>query len=208
MLRRAFLRASASLPNDAGLPADVELHAQHLFSGDGSMKVLKGKPDARLRAYRAGVRAMVDAGVEVLLVGVTWSTTPSKGAIRAHRMEAVGHMLAALETFVAERGDQCLVIADEEEGTTRDVYRQLLRQQETMASSCLVDAVFVDSRFTPGVQGADLITYLNKRRGRPNGRRAQAALDAMWRLLDGRVTVAAHAAPVVGEDGVTTSSVP
>ncbi|HWT92115.1 MAG TPA: DUF3800 domain-containing protein [Solirubrobacteraceae bacterium] len=174
------------------------------------MAVLKDKPDARLRVYRAGVRAMVDAGVEVLLVGVTWSAAPFKGAVRAHRMEAVRHMLTALEAFVADRGQQCLIIADEEEGTIRDVYLELRRHQETKASagssSCLVDAVFVDSRFTPGVQGADLITYLSKRRDRPNSDRAQAALDAMWKLLDGRVTIEVHAAPSAGVQETATTA--
>lgn len=210
VLRREFARASAAFPSDAGLGADVELHAQHLFAGERSMATLKRRPDARLRVYRAGVRAMMDAGAEVLLVGVMWSPAASSGAVRRHRMQAVRHMFAALEAFVVEREERCLVIADEEEGTTRSVYEELRRHQDRNASvdepSRLVDAVFVDSRFTPGVQGADLITYLNQRRARFNDERAQKALDGMWKLLDGRVTIEVHPAPSADDHDVETAA--
>jgi Protein of unknown function (DUF3800) len=162
-LRRDFMAASASLPKGFDLPEDVELHAQHLYSGGRTFAALKPYADARVRAYKRGVEAMVNGHL-------------------------VGRGLA-----------HCLLVADEEEGTTHDVYRLMIKHQDVAArvgtQSRLRDAVFVDSRFTPGVQGADLITYLHRRRQKRNHARSQQALDAMWASLAGRTSVTLHPAP-------------
>lgn len=199
LLRHGMSAAAATVPAGLGIASDVELHAQHLFGGRKEFEPLKGLPEARVRTYLAGVEAVVAADPEVLLVGVSWSASSFHGAIRIHRMETVQHMLTALDAFLLAADDHCLVIADEEEGTTRDVYRELQAHQGRAAASGapsrIRDVVFVDSRFSPGVQGADLITYLHRRRARTNHPKAQKALDAMWALLDGRVAVSSHAAP-------------
>jgi hypothetical protein len=183
-----------------GLRADVEMHAQHLFGGNETFEALKGSPRLRIAAYRDGVQAMANANAHSLLVGVGWCREPMRSAIRIHRMHAIEHMLITIEGYLLGAGETCLVIADEEEGTTRDVYRALQAHQKAASDSGVPsrirDVLFVDSRYSPGVQGADLITFLHRRRKRPgNERRTQKALDDMYALIDAAVGVSLHPVP-------------
>lgn len=198
-LREDMNAVSASLAVH-GLPDDVEMHAQHLFAGAKAFLPLREAPRLRIAAYRDGVQAMVNARTHSLLVGVTWCASPMRSAIRIHRMLAIEHMLTALESHLLATRATCVVIADEEEGTTRNVFRSLQQHQEAAAKagvpSRIRDVVFVDSRYSPGVQGADLITFLHRRRVRPdNERRTQRALDDMYALLGSAVGVSLHPAP-------------
>lgn len=182
------------------IPYDVELHASQLFGGAGAFAAIKNAPPLRIAGFRAGVQAMKDVGARTILVGVQWSSRPPRSPVRFHRMEAVRRLFPLLEAHLARAGEDALIIADEEEGTTRDVFRELQVHQETMRSqggSRVLDVVFVDSRFSPGVQGADLITFLHRRRSRPgNDPRSQLALDGIWALIKDEASVHLHPAPL------------
>ncbi|MEV4419396.1 DUF3800 domain-containing protein [Patulibacter sp. NPDC049589] len=200
-LRAAIAAAAALVANGAPslIPQDVELHASQLFGGAGAFAPIKNAPPLRIAGFRAGVRAMQDAGTQTILVGVRWADRPPRSPVRFHRMEAVRRLFPLLEGHLAHTGEDALIIADEEEGTTRDVFRELQAHQETMRSSGgsrVHDVVFVNSRFSPGVQGTDLITFLHRRRSRAgNDPRSQAALEEIWASIAENTTVHLHPAP-------------
>ncbi|CAB4897515.1 unannotated protein [freshwater metagenome] len=204
-LRTGIAAAAAVVANAEPLfiAQDVELHASQLFGGGGAFAPVKNAPPLRIAGFRAGVQAMKDAGARTILVGVQWSPRPPRSPVRFHRMEAVRRLFPILEADLASSSEDALIIADEEEGTTRDVFRELQAHQETMrpqGGSCVHDVVFVDSRFSPGVQGADLITFLHRRRSRPgNDPRSQVALDGIWALIQDSTAVHVHPAPPITE---------
>lgn len=210
-LRAAMAAAAAVVANGAPdlIAQDVELHASQLFGGGGAFAPIKNAPPLRIAGFRAGVRAMRDAEARTILVGVQWSSRPLRSPVRLHRMEAVRLLFPILESALAGWDEGALIIADEEEGTTRDVFRELQAHQDAMRTaggSRLHDVVFVDSRFSPGVQGADLITFLHRRRSRAgNDPRSQVALDEIWTLIKDAAAVHLHPAPLSSGSSRTKS---
>src|ERR1700730_10856962 len=73
-LRDAVSAAAATL-EDHGIQADVELHGNDLFAGQGDFFALKGTEGIgpRITVFRQVYRALIDCGVKLIYCGVEWN---------------------------------------------------------------------------------------------------------------------------------------
>lgn len=197
---RAMRSAAASVPVTFGLSSDVEMHAQHLYHGDGAFAPLKRPVKLRARVFRRGIDAVLGARARIFLVGVDWNEALAHQALATHRLAALRYLLDHLESYCELHGQRVLLIADEEETSASEVVAVTRDHQDRVRAragcSRILDApLFTPSHWSSGVQGADLVTFVNSRRrfgrsdGRPEDRRAQETLDAWWEAIEPQVEV-------------------
>lgn len=196
-LCRATRLIPKSLPSDAGIPGDVELHGYDIFHGEGFFEPLKRKPEALARIYRKGLEALVAAKPEILFVGLDWPANSTEASLELRRIATFRHVLPAIEQRCAQRSERCLLIGDEEETTTYDVIAALREHQGDLhaeESECRIldTAMFVESYDCPGVQVTDLATFLHQRRagGRERDPRAVKLLEKWWEMVEPHVQCA------------------
>lgn len=180
------------LPAEHALTVTAELHGHALFHGTKGFSPLKELTDLRIRLYRRGLEALVEAATDVLFVGVEWSDPSLPSDLNLHRMQAIRGMLPVVEDRVKRLREHCLLIADEEEATRREFTAAVREHKRCCVDDCgecrIVDNVlFVDSRDSPGVQAADLAAYLHHRvdSERDGNRRARAANRRLYRVMHG-----------------------
>jgi hypothetical protein len=183
--------AAARIPASFGVPPDVELHAQHLYHGDGAFSPLKGAPRVRIQAYRRGLHALAASAPGIFFVGVDWnSDLPTRHRVATHRLAALRHLLPQLERYCESRCERCLVIADEEATATEHVVavvreHQMGCESEAANSRVLDTPLFTPSDYSRGVQACDLAAFVRARRAfaRPDEDRRAAALTTWWDAL-------------------------
>jgi Protein of unknown function (DUF3800) len=193
----------AILPEEFGPLGGAEVHGHALFHGTKAFAPLRSMTDLRIRLYRRGLEALAKATTDIIFVGVDWSHVDVSDGLALHRMHAVTHLLPLVERRVAQRREHCLLIADEEETTRHDFVRAVREHKRTCLEGpgeCrVVDSVlFVDSQDSPGVQCADLATFLHARvsAGRDTNPRAIAANRELYRVLEGcRILEEIHDGP-------------
>lgn len=185
-------RVPRILPAEHAAVGREELHGHTLFHGTKGFRPLENLIDLRIRVYRRGLEALVEAATNVIFVGVEWADPAAQSDLELHRMRAVQQMLPIVEEQVIKMQNHCLLIADEEETTRRDFVSAVRDHKHRCldgSGECrIVDNVaFVDSRDSPGVQCADLAVYLHHRldSSRDRNKRAQAANRKLYRVLEG-----------------------
>lgn len=117
----AMRSAAASIPESFGVPADVEMHAQHLYHGQGALRPLKGPVKLRVRIFEKGLEAVRASQARIFLVGVEWNDSLVEHALATHRLAALRRLLGHLECYCEEHDVRALIIADEEETSAADV---------------------------------------------------------------------------------------
>lgn len=193
-LSRRIRAIPASVPAAFEIPSEIELHGQALFHAKRGFRPLADQVQLRIRLFRKCLEALVASEAELIFTGVDWSgrTQPGRSGLDAHRMEAVIQLLPILEQRCEVLGRHCLLIADEEE-TTRPAFEEAVRTHQgtciDRSGDCrlLDNVLFVDSRDSPGVQAADVATFLHHRidSERDDDPRAIAANEKLWSLLQG-----------------------
>lgn len=197
--------AAATIPDTFGIPADVELHAQHLYHGDGAFEPLKQAVRLRVQIYRRGLQALAASEPVVFLAGVRWNEELyGQDGLTTHRLAALRHLLDAVERHCRRYDERALIVADEEETSATDVVSVVRHHQQSQEtpSRILDGPLFTPSHWSYGVQAGDLVAFLHTRRefgrddGRPEDPRAQKQLDAWWSMVEPFVaTSVCHDAP-------------
>lgn len=190
--------AIAQIPNEFGIPPNTELHAQHLYHGDEDFVPMKQAVRARIQCYTRGLHALCDAASGLFFVGVDWNDHIVADRLAVHRLAAFDSLLPELESFLEDRGDNGLIVADEEETTAEDVVTAVSEHQHDRRSmtgrfSRLLDApLFTPSHHSGGVQASDLGTFIKARLAfnRPDeDERARKTLEQWWRLMEPLILV-------------------
>jgi hypothetical protein len=190
-----------------GIKADVELHGNDLFAGQGDFLSLKGRDglEPRIRVFREVYRALIDTGVRLIYCGVEWNL--ARGAdLDLHRMAAIDRLLPTLQTALTTLDDHCVVVADEEDATRVEVVRTFRRHQQQLRAAkieprLLDNIFFAESHDSRGVQALDLAAYVNRRLDagndrRPGKERSLKETQRWWEILRPAVLdLAKHPAP-------------
>lgn len=178
----------------------------------GEFRPLKRAVRLRSQVFSRGLDAMLSADPSVFLVGVEWNSAVEGMPLHEHRLAALRQLLPLLERHCEEHDHRALIIADEEETSAEEVvsitrlYQGEIRAQGS-APRILDAPLFTPSHWSYGVQGADLVTYVNSRRrfgrrdGKPEDERAQRVLDAWWKKIDARVVERSCSAVPLKVDG-------
>lgn len=214
---RAMRAATRVVPSGLALPDDTELHAQHLYHGDGDFSGLKRTVRLRVQVFDRGLDAVLASCPSVFFVGVEWNEDLLEHSLTTHRLTALRRLLNHLERFCVERGEQALIVADEEETSASEVVAVVRRHQHRHGScadrSRILEApLFTPSHWSYGVQGSDLVTFVNSRRcfgrddGRPEDPRVRHVLDSWWRRIEERVAVWEFGAAPLEIDSVLSGS--
>lgn len=188
VLGHEYRRIPATIPRDLGVPPDAELHGYDLYGGEGAFASIKHLPSVITKTYRKALRALAEAGPELLFAGVDWCTAAPRASVEAHRLYVFSKLLPAIEARCEALDERCVVLADREETTAEDVLAALhahRSQCHTDGHECrILEAVFVDSHHCAGVQAADLATYVFQRRasGRETDARGRVALEGFWSI--------------------------
>jgi hypothetical protein len=191
----------------------VELHAQHLYHGQGALKPLKGPVKLRARIFERGLEAVRVSRARIFLTGVEWNDALVEDALATHRLAALRRLLGHLERYCEEHDLRALTIADEEETSAAEVVAVTRLHQESVRTRTfearILDApLFTPSHWSYGVQSADLVTFVNARRhfGRDDGRhedsRAAKVLDGWWGTLEPQIEVWEYRSAPAKTDGL------
>lgn len=203
-LNDAVDRVRAAAIRAWGLPHDAELHGHDVFHGKGAWRAVP--PRARFQIYSAAMAEITNAGGKLFFRGID-------RAAQARRYHVVHHphrvtmsfLLEAIDRHVASavRHAECgaVVFADEHAETASDLRGDLRWFQRVGTSgwrsrklTSIYDTLhFVDSSESPGVQCADMASFIHfRRRTRPVERTGtfQASREAIWQRF----------APTVAQD--------
>lgn len=197
--------AAARIPSEFDIPEAVELHAQHLYHGTGEFAAMKRAVRARVQTYRRGLEALCATGPALFFVGVAWNDVLGPAhRLSSHRLAAMRHLLPEIERHCEQRGERCLIVADEEDTTTEEVVAVVREHQSDLAaageSSRVLDTpLFTQSHHSHGVQACDLAAFLHARRrfARPDeDARAKKVQDDWWDLVSPHIAMeVCHTAP-------------
>ncbi len=200
----------ALIPSEFGLSADVELHGQLLYHGDGEFDPMKRAVRTRIQTYRRALEAICATEPGFFFSGVDWNDElPPKQRMSSHRLAAFRQLLPKLEAYCAARDERCLVIADEEETTAEEVVAVVREHQVRIEDGDDVSRILDVPLFTPsfhsrGIQACDIVAFLRSRRAfaRPDeDLRASRVQDEWWSLIAPRVVLdACSSAPTEVDD--------
>ena len=177
-----------------GVSATAELHAYEMFHGKGEWAALSGKARAQVALYKRATEAIRSSGAELLVR----STRPSKLRSKSPHEITLRYLIEELDRVAEGRGDHVLVICDavsegpqhradlrhnKQSGTGGYKSRRLGRILDTMH--------FADSRDSRGLQAADLVAFLHRRRLRNAQHsvddRERRAIEEVWASLGASV---------------------
>lgn len=176
-----------------GVSGDAELHGYPLWNGIEEWESLE--PRLRVDAMRRTVRTIPRAGAQVVFVGVDRYALALVKLDQA-RAHAVSELLDCLEHHcAAQLAERCLLVFDEETSTSQALIEAVHVHHRSVLLSG-VDPRIVErplmapSHHTPGIQVADVATYLWRRQHAfpsETDPRAQAARDRLLAVFRGSI---------------------
>jgi len=179
-----------------GVSATAELHAYEMFHGTGEWEALHGKARAQVALYQRALRAIAMANSQVLL---RWTKHSDLGA-DSHSV-TLTYLVEEVDRMAAERDEHVLIICDAV--SEDDQHRASLRQHKLSGTGGykpsklprILDTMhFADSHDSRGLQAADLVAFLYRRRLRNQSlgagqtdERERKAVEAVWGEIQGSV---------------------
>jgi len=173
-----------------GVDSTAELHAWEMFHGQGEWKALKGKARAQVALYKRAFEVIAESGCDVL----TRATVPSKLKVTGPHEITLRYLVEEIDRIAEQRGERVLIICDAVAESAQ--HRSALRMHKTIGTlgyksrrlDRIVDTLhFADSHDSRGIQAADLVAFLLRRRIRnqtvPVDRREQIAIERVWSCL-------------------------
>lgn len=181
-------------------PPKLEVHGSNLFKGWKEWKFLRTEP--RLRNWLAfkvleialnSNSYFVFQGIDLSRINSNFQE-PTPPHVLTHRflMERIEEALESINSYA-------LVINDNRSNQTehalyRNNFQNLIlkesRGESSKALNRLVDTLyFVDSKYSRGIQIADLVTYIHRRRvvGSALAKQKEEALENCWELISTKV---------------------
>lgn len=156
-----------------GTPIDAEFHGHEIMSGRRPWKVLRGEHREAAGVYAAVLRASRAAGIEYVFRGVDVRRLNARYRYpRPPHTVVLGHLLERLDDFakLRGRGEQIIIVADEiadqaEHQVQFEAYQRLGTDDYRSSRLTHISAPinFADSRWSPGLQVADMATYIHRR---------------------------------------------
>lgn len=176
-----------------GIPPKTELHAHQIMSGSGAWKPLRGQHRAAVAIYRRALSniaalptSITIRGVDVVRLNARYSYPEPPYHV------TLQHLLERLDEQARRRRQKLTVIADEIQDQAQHVARAM-RYQVTGTRgyrSSTLDAIempieYGRSHESPGIQAADLVTYLYRRKDAhtETSPQAAAAVESLWRII-------------------------
>jgi hypothetical protein len=155
-----------------GVPPETELHAHSMMSGTDGWDVLQGKHRASISVYRFGLRQLAALRAKVIVRGVNVAGLRQRYRVaRPPHAVALSHTLEDVNAYAGALGERVVVIADnlpDQVDHARRVERYQLVGTGGYRSSLLEHIespiVFGSSAESPGLQAADLLVYLYRRK--------------------------------------------
>lgn len=173
-----------------GVTDGAELHAHQIMSGAGEWSALRGRHRAAVRIYDYALGEFAKLPAKVVVRGVNVA-----GLIKRYpnprppHVVALSHCLEDVDAFAKAQGEKFIVIADElpdQLDHVRRVERYRLvgtgGYRSSMLESLEPPIRFGDSRESPGLQIADLIVYLYRRRDShvETNPKSAASVQRLW----------------------------
>lgn len=170
-LREAIARTKAYAAG-FGVSGDVELHAHSMMTGRDGWEPVRGQHRAALSIYRFGLRELAALPAKVIVRGVNVRGLRHRYRVpRLPHAVALAHTLEDVDAYAEAHDERVIVIADEvsdQVDHARRVERYRLvgtggyrsRLLERIESPIL----FGSSAESPGLQAADLVVYLYRRK--------------------------------------------
>lgn len=190
----AALVAAREYAAGFGVAGDAEFHAHEMMSGKKAWKPLRGNPRASLAIYRRALGELVKVpGAKMFIEGVDVTRLNARYSYpeAPHRV-TLRYLLEAVDRHALKHGEQVLVFADEVQDQVAHGERAALYQsigtggyRSSMLSTIEMPIRFGPSHQSPGLQAADLVVYLFRRKDShtETDERAATAIVDLWDLL-------------------------
>lgn len=192
-VQREFAKIVDNAVEMHGVNPDAELHGHEIMGGAGAWKPLRGKHREAAGVYQRALRVLADHDVRIVLRGLDVARLNARYKYPQLPHAAVlGHLLERVNDEAARQGvsDDSVIVLCDQVGTQIE-HNEAFETSKVFGtpgyrSSRLpklsAPLNFVDSRYTAGVQAADLVTYLYRRRSVTPAERHPAAQRTMNRL--------------------------
>lgn len=178
----------SSYAGQFGLTSDTELHGYELFQGEKGWSAVPTR--ARINIHRRAMHAIGASGARIVLRGMDCKRQRERYRYPSPPHEVVlGHMLERINRVARDRRDWALVVADEVHNDERhrtnfrDFRRTGTPGYRSSTLPRLLDTLhFGPSHFSRGLQAADLVTYMHRRRQchTETDARAERANEQIW----------------------------
>jgi hypothetical protein len=176
-----------------GIAPKTELHAHRIMNGTGEWKALHGQHRAALAIYRRALANITVLPITILARGVDVGRLNARYSYPQPPYHVtLQHLLERIDEHARRRKEQVTVIADEIRGQADHVARTMTYQitgtrgyRSSTLDAIQMPIVYGPSHESPGVQAADLVTYLYRRKDahqETNPKAAQAVED-LWRII-------------------------
>lgn len=205
-LLESGIEAAGAFAEGFGVPSGSELHAHRIMSGRDDFASLRGRHRAATSVYARALELITKAPVAVFIRGVDVIRLNSRYRYPNPPHQIVlQHVLEDLSDYGRQHAQMVAVIADEvqdQDGHIQRVARFQLTGTPGYRSQRLPNIImpirFQSSADTAGLQAADLVAYLHRRRedqqdafwrdNRPDpDPRAVAAANKLWDIVAPRV---------------------
>ena len=187
-LERTLNDIVASYAGQFGLSPDTELHGYELFQGEKAWSAVPTR--VRINVYARAMNAIGASGARVILRGMDCKRQRERYKYPDPPHEVVlGHTLERINALARGRHDWALVLADEvhTDERHRTNFRDFRRTGTPGYLSSklprLLDTIhFGPSHFSRGLQAADLVTFMHRRRQvhTETDARAARANEQIW----------------------------
>ena len=177
-----------------GVTQNSELHAHEMMSGLGDWKAIRGKPRASLSIYKRALKEFVAIpGARMFIEGVDIPRLNARYRYPdpPHRV-TLRYLLEAVDRHAVKAGEQVMIIADELPDQIDHGKRAAAYQiagtggyQPSKLTALHMPIWFGSSAQSPGLQVADLIVYLFRRKDAhaETDPRAERAVAELWETL-------------------------
>ncbi|GAA1768348.1 DUF3800 domain-containing protein [Agromyces humatus] len=188
----AAVARSAEYAAGYGVELGTEFHAHSIMSGRDGWEPVQGKPRAAIAIYRDLLRELSGLPVSIYIEGVD---VPRLNARYRYpdppHLVTLRHVLEDLQQAAAMRGDQVIVICDEV--TDQEAHSKKFGEYQLIGTpgyrsttlSRIEQFMFADSRQSPGLQFADAVAYLYRRRDAhtESSARTARAVEDLWAVI-------------------------
>lgn len=179
-----------------GVELGTEFHAHSIMSGRDGWEPVQGKPRAAIAVLRRLLQELTEQPADVYIEGVD---VPRLNARYRYpdppHLVALRHVLEDIQQAATKRDESVVVICDEV--TDQESHRKKFGEYQMIGTpgfrsttlSRIEQFMFADSRQSPGLQMADAVAYLYRRRDAhlEASDRTKRAVDDLWGVLRPRV---------------------